>query len=144
MKKTTILIVFMIFALGQSIAQKGAAQEVTIEQRAENQAQKLNKQLLLSPEQYTNVHELILANLKQIDYLNKEMKNKQGEESQTYRKNTLRKLRFGFEQEMKSILNPQQFEKWQKIRAKRVKTVKENTKDKKNAKTEVIETDDIF
>jgi protein CpxP len=144
MKKTTILIVLMIFAFGQIIAQKGAAKEVTIEQRAENQAQKLNKQLLLSPEQYTKVHELVLAHLKQIDYLKKEMKNKQGEESQNYRKNTLRKLRLGFEQEMKSVLNPQQFEKWEKIRAKKVKTVKENTKDKKKAKTEIVETEDIF
>ena len=144
MKKIAFLLVLFSFTFCQINAQKGTSKGVSINQRAENQAKKLEKQLLLSPEQYSQVHELVLDNLKQLENLKFEMANKHGEEAQIYKKTKLRKLRLGFENEMKGILNPHQFEKWQKMRAKKVKTIKEKTEDKSKAKTEIIETEDIF
>ncbi len=144
MKKFASIFVLFLLSFSFAFAQKTVAKDNSIEQRAVKQANNLKKQLLLSAEQFTKVHDLVLANLKQLEVLKEEMKNKQGQEGQVYRKNVLRKLRLGFEQDMKSVLNPQQFEKWKKIRAKKMKTVKHKAADKKKEKIEIVESEDIF
>lgn len=145
MKKTVILLVLTFLTFGLVNAQN-TAMRGSVEKRAQKQAQSLKKKLSLTSEQYGKIYELVHDNIQQIDLLKEEMKTKHGEEGQVYHSKSLRKLRLEFEKEMKSILNPEQFEKWQKKRNRKMKTVVEKDKSDKSGKkvTKIIESDDIF
>ena len=115
MKKTIILGVAMAFttfgAFAQQTATPGAAPQTqvkpraTVEERAKNQADRINTNAQLSTDQYAKVLELCKNTLTQREALR--AGGAQGEDMKT----KMKALREQEETQLKTILTPEQFEK---------------------------------
>lgn len=132
----------MFLFIGTSIAQTQVKAKRTNVEKAKKQTEILTQQLNLSAEQQTKLQEMILYKLNQID----NVKQKYPENQKKDRNAELREIRSSFAANMKSLLNAEQFEKWNKAREDRIAKAKENKGKVKKSKAVENEGDaeDIF
>jgi hypothetical protein len=142
MKKNGIIVILMFLFIGTSIAQTQVKAKRTNVEKAKKQTEILTQQLNLSAEQQTKLQEMILYKLNQID----NVKQKYPENQKKDRNAELREIRSSFAANMKSLLNAEQFEKWNKAREDRIAKAKENKGKVKKSKAVENEGDaeDIF
>lgn len=129
MKKCMFLILSLMFFVGFSNAQS----KKPIEERARLQADNLTKQLSLSSEQNTKLYEIILAKNKQTDKVVEQYMGNLTQEQQTAKNKALKEIREKYDAEFKSILTPQQYEKWNTEKNNRKKTVNKAPDQNKSA-----------
>ena len=132
MKKNGLIVFLMFLFIGTSIAQTQVKAKRTNEDKAKKQTEILTQQLNLSGEQQTKLQEMILYKLNQID----KIKQKYPENQKKERNAELREIRSSFAANMKSLLNAEQFEKWNKAREAKMAKAKENKGKQTNPKTE--------
>lgn len=123
MKNFLLTLMATFFLLGTSFAQEKA----TAEQRAENYAAKVTKEYSLSAEQQQKVQAARLTMIKQMD----ELDAKYGRENRKEHKDEYKPVHDSFKAEMKQILTPDQFSKWEVRENAHVKRA--NEKQKMNA-----------
>jgi len=81
------------------------------EQRAKNKSQKLSEQLGCDPSQTQKIYSLLVSKQKKMNEIRGEKKEFTKEEKQK-----LRETRKSYVSELKGILNPEQFKKWEESR----------------------------
>lgn len=138
MKKSLLFVMMLLLVVGTSFGQKGKPAQknnASPEMRAKRQTANLTKELLLSTDQQTKVYDLILARMNSLSQVKAKYKGAVKEKEQ--RKTELKAVRDNYEQGMKATLSPEQFEKWSKARAEKIKKAK--SKVKANAKKAVKE-----
>jgi Spy/CpxP family protein refolding chaperone len=118
--------------------QKQQVKKATPEQRATRQTETLANKLVLTAEQKASVNKAILDKINTLDQIKAKYQGNKSKERNTELKNT----RIAFEQEMKTILTPEQYDKWYKAREAR-RSNKSN-KNKKVKTAEPEETENIF
>lgn len=141
MKRLGILFVAMIMVSSVAMAQKGKVKNETLtpEQRATRQTNVLTKQLELTADQQVKIKEIIVEKIITLDKIKEKYQGNKSKE----RNAELKEVRISFQQNMKDILTPVQFEKWNKNRKE--KALKAKAKKAKTTKpVEEEETDDIF
>ena len=102
------------------------------EQRAKNKAQKISKQLGCDPSQTEKVYSLLLTKQKKMNEIRGEKKEFTKED-----KEKMREIRKSYVSELKGILNPEQFVKWEesrKISPERKKAIESNPNMNENKK----------
>jgi hypothetical protein len=81
------------------------------EQRAKNKSQKIAKQLGCDPSQTEKIYSLLVSKQKKMNEIRGEKKEFTKEE-----KEKIREIRKSYISELKGILNPEQFKKWEESR----------------------------
>jgi protein CpxP len=115
MKRLMMIAALIMISAAQMIAQ-GNGPKKTPEQRADNFANKAEKDLGLSAEQKTKVRDLALTRAKKMDELRTKYKGKEGDK-QVW-KDERKKVRDEFHAGMKQVLSPEQYAKWEAQRKK--------------------------
>lgn len=137
MKKTLLLFAALALTAGAASAQTSPAarpmgmgqmdrQQMTPEQRADRQAQHLTKQLGLSADQTAKVRELALAQGQEMQAM------RANASASTDRRANLEQLKAGkdkYETQLKTILTPDQYTKYEQMRDERMDNRKEKIKD---------------
>lgn len=120
--KKVIFLLLACFAFHTGVhAQQKKAKQPSPEVRAERRTEYLKSKLILTDAQYSKVYELILQN----------EKTKTADQAKT------KEQRSSFDKQMKSILNPEQQEKYEAMKEDRKEKVKANMeKDRTINKTE--------
>lgn len=138
------LMMVSITAFAQQKNQKQKVKKATPEQRAMRQTETLAAKLLLNPEQKEKVNSTILSKINVLDQIKTKYQGVKSKE----RNAELKAARISYEQDMKNILTPEQFEKWYKPRKERMNIQKNNNQKNPKVKTtkatEPEETEDIF
>lgn len=145
MKKVIVLLLAAAFSITTGLAQeksKGKGSDKaktektkqdkpkkTPEQRADACANKMEKDLTLTPDQKVKVRDLALARAKKMDELREKYKGKDGDK-QVW-KEERKKARDEFHAGMKALLSPEQFAKWEAQKKKKADKVKKAKKGKK-------------
>lgn len=129
MKRIMMIAAFVMISAAQMIAQ-GNGPKKTPEQRADNFANKAEKDLTLSAEQKKKVRDLALTRAKKMDELRTKYKGKEGDK-QVWR-DERKKVRDEFHAGMKLVLSPEQYAKWEAQRKKQAE--KKNDKGNKGNK----------
>lgn len=128
---TLLLVGFTATAIAQTATSKGNGQnKKTPEERATNYANKLEKELGLSGEQKTKVHDLALARANKM----KELRDKYKDQDKKVWKEERKKVRDEFHNGMKSTLSPEQYAKWIEMQKKKAENMKEKGKGKAKEK----------
>jgi len=125
------------------LEQKQKVKKATPEQRATRHTETLAKKLQLTAEQKVAVNNAILSKINTLDQIKTKYQGNKSKERNAEFKET----RIAFEQDMKTILTPEQFEKWYKAReTKRINNAnnKTNNKNPKAKAVEPEETENIF
>ena len=118
--------------------QKQQVKKATPEQRATRQTETLANKLQLTAEQKTSVNKAILDKINTLDQIKAKYQGNKSKERNAELKNT----RIAFEQEMKTILTPEQFDKWYKAREARRSN--RSNKNQKVKTAEPEESENIF
>jgi hypothetical protein len=93
------------------MSQKRNKAAQTPEQRAKKKSQNIAKQLGCDPSQTEKIYSLLVAKQKKVNEIRGEKKELTKEE-----KEKIREIRKSYVAELKGILNPEQFKKWQESR----------------------------
>jgi periplasmic protein CpxP/Spy len=121
--------------------QKQKVKKATPEQRATRQTETLAKKLLLTAEQKVSVNNAILSKINTLDQIKTKYKGNKSKERNT----ELKEARTAFEQDMKTILTPEQYEKWYKAHeTKRLNNANNKKNNPKAKAVEPEETENIF
>lgn len=123
MKRLMMIAALILISAAQMIAQ-GGGKKKTPEQRADNFANKAEKDLGLSAVQKTKVRDLALTRANKMDELRTKYKGKEGDKKVW--RDERKKVRDEFHAGMKQVLSPEQFAKWEEQR--------KNHSEKKNDK----------
>ncbi len=139
MKK--VFLVILLLAGMVSFAQEHSnRKDLTSEQRVEKHVSMLKKQLTLTDDQTTSVRNLLIANAKQREDKTaqlKEMKTdskKLTPEEKALLTDQMNEKQMATEEQMKGILSPEQFSKWQAGREKRKAKMMQKREEKKATK----------
>jgi hypothetical protein len=93
------------------VSQKRNKPAQSPEQRAKKKSQKISQQLGCDPAQTEKIYSLLVAKQKKVNEIRGEKKELTKEE-----KEKIREIRKSYVTELKAILNPEQFKKWEESR----------------------------
>ncbi|WP_219160907.1 DUF4890 domain-containing protein [Hymenobacter profundi] len=144
MKKSLILFAAFVFTMGAASAQTTTQNEtgqmqrpmrgqgmrnMTPEQRADQQAQRLTKQLSLSADQTTKVKSLALAQQQE----RQTMRTQASADRQAMMQN-MKASRDKYEEQLKGILTSDQYTKYTQMRDERMNKMQDKLQDRKGKK----------
>lgn len=128
---TLLLALTTLGAFAQNTNKGGSKPHKTPEERATAYANRMEKELTLTAEQKTKVHDLALTRAQKMDQLREQYKGQDKKVWQAERK----KARDEFHAGMKSVLSPEQFTKWEEQQKKKAaQSAKGKAKGKGKAK----------
>lgn len=129
---TLLLALTTLGAFAQNTNKGGSKPHKTPEERATAYANRMEKELTLTAEQKTKVHDLALARAQKMDQLREQYKDQDKKVWQAERK----KARDEFHAGMKSVLSPEQFTKWEEQQKKKAAAAAKRKAKGKGKKTQ--------
>lgn len=129
---TLLLALTTLGAFAQNTNKGGSKPHKTPEERATAYANRMEKELTLTAEQKTKVHDLTLARAQKMDQLREQYKDQDKKVWQAERI----KARDEFHAGMKSVLSPEQFTKWEEQQKKKAAAAAKRKAKGKGKKTQ--------